>query len=52
MRVVGVDIDDTLQKLALLRNLSTRFQILSVALERKIYSLSIKDFHGLILGED
>lgn len=51
LRSVGVEIDDILYKLALLRSFSTRFDSLSVALEAHIDSLSVEDLHARILRE-
>ncbi|CAN8067511.1 unnamed protein product [Agarophyton chilense] len=52
LRSVGVKIDDTLYKLALLRSLTSRFDSLVVALETQIDALSIEDLHARIYREE
>lgn len=48
LRAFGVEVDDTHYKLLLLRNFSTRFDSLSVALETPIDSLSIWYLHARV----
>lgn len=52
LAAVGVKIDDTLYKLALLRSLSSRFDSLTVALEAQIEAMSIEDLHARVYRED
>lgn len=52
LRSVGLNIDNNLYKLAILQSLSTRFEILVVALEANIESITIEDLHSRIFRED
>ena len=52
LRAVGISIDDTLYKIALLRSLSSSFEGLSIALEAQMDEISIDDLHARIYREE
>ena len=52
LKSVGVNIDEGLYKLALLRSLSQRYDHLFVTLENQVDSLNIKDLHARIYREE
>ena len=52
LRAIGVTVDDTLYKIALLRSLSSKFEALTIALEAQLDNLSIDELHARVYRED
>lgn len=52
LRSVGVNIENSLYKLALLRSLSNSFESLVVALESQIDSISVDELHAILYREE
>lgn len=52
LKAVGMDIDDTLYKLSLLRSLSGRFDALVIALESQLDYIKVDGMHANITRED
>lgn len=52
LRAVGINIEDSLYKLAMLRSLSHKFEHLVVTLENQIEDITVEDLHSRIYREE